>query len=96
MDEHIEDNVGELLPHVFLADATRLLISFFGEGLSAWGQLQDVLDFLEGSFRDGDDETKELIAVSFLENLPVDGELGSGIRELLGPELRAESEHLRR
>lgn len=58
--------------------------------------MQGVLDYLEEPLRDGGDEIQELIAVSFLENLPTEGEPGDRMRAALGPALAAESERVHR
>jgi len=92
--EHLVD-FGEVLPHVFFGDLTRYVISEFcrfGDDHTATDgpQLKGLLDELERAFAAGTDEVSELIAVSFLENLPRPGEEGAGVRDLLGPALRAE------
>jgi hypothetical protein len=89
--EHVTDNFGEILPHVFFADVTRYVVSLFlqpRDMLAPRRELQEILSFLEATFSKGDNELCELIAVSFLENLPQLGEPGSDIRQMLGPELK--------
>lgn len=90
--EHINDNFGKILPHVFFGDFARYVISLCFTAhtsgkLTELQQLQDILDFLEKSYESGDAEVQELIAVSFLEHLPRPGENGSEIREMVGPHL---------
>jgi hypothetical protein len=94
LKEHVDDNFGQILPHVFFGDLTRyvlmLLASSAGGGLQPRRELRDILDFLEESFFAGDKELQELISVSFLENLPRPDEEGSQIRSMLGSALSAE------
>ena len=91
LEEHIKDNLGEILPHVFFGDVARYTSSLFPAaprgGLLLRRELRDLLDYLEATYSSGDEELRELISVSFLENLPRPGELGAQIREMLGPNL---------
>lgn len=97
-DEHVSDNFGEVLPHLFFGDLTRYAVSRFLEvesgalpqGLEAEPELRQLLNDLEDAYADGDEEVQELISVSFLENLPRPGEEASGLRNWLGPELSAQ------
>lgn len=92
LEAHIKDNLGEMLPHVFLGDVTRyvlsLLLAVGAGGLPARRELRGILDYLEEAFDDGDEELQELISVSFLENLPRPGQTGAEIRKMVGPNLR--------
>lgn len=95
LKEHARDNSGEILPHVFFGDLTRYVLSLHtaaaGAGESgSRRELREILNLLEGAFSAGDPSLQELIAVSFLENLPDPGEDGSQIRSLLGKALSAE------
>lgn len=91
--EHVSDNFGELLPHVFVGDLTRYVVAEFvreeGGSASEYPTLRQILDELEEASARGD-EVSALIAVSFLENLPRRGESGAGILALLGPGLRSQ------
>lgn len=94
LDEHISDNFGEVLSHLFLGDLTRFLVSWFLDIEStserqptAELELRALLDDLEVSYRAGDEEVQELISVSFLENLPRPGEEAAELRDWLGPAL---------
>jgi hypothetical protein len=92
-DEHLDDNFGELLPHPFCGDLTRWIVNLYSgnSGIEdADKQLRAILDFLELSYLEGDDDIKELISVSILENMPSTGEDNVGIRDLLGPMLADE------
>lgn len=95
LKEHIADNMGQILPHVFFGDLTRYILALVaavssGAGLEPRCELRDILDFLEKSYAIGDLEIKELVCVSFLENLPRSGEAGSEVRSMLGAALSAE------
>jgi len=92
--EHVSDNFGEVLPHVFLGDITRYAVAEFIRGEKGVErpvsqELEALLTALEAGIAAGD-EIAELVCVSFLENLPRPGEPGGGIRDLLGPGLRSE------
>lgn len=87
LQEHVDDYDG-LLPHLFLADVVRFVSR--GAGVVVRGLVAAVLEDL---FRSGEEEDRELIAVSFLENLPSEAEEGGSIRQELGPLL---SDELRR
>jgi hypothetical protein len=79
--QHLEDNFGEVLPHVFLGDLTRHVVQEYrkahdGEanvGVEAGTPLENVLKAFEDIFAAGNTEISELIVVSFLENLPRPG-----------------------
>lgn len=92
LQDHVED-FGEVIPHVFFGDLTRYAVTAFIQG-DDMEQLKDLLAELERAFHAGNDEVANLIAVSFVENLPSPGEQGEDIRELLGPGLRAELENI--
>jgi hypothetical protein len=94
MDQHLADHP-ELLSHVLMADCGRFIASYFtGPGSIAGGvpsedELGQVLRVLETSMIEGDDETQNVIAVSFLEHLWMEPYY-SAVRAFLGPALRAE------
>lgn len=96
-DEHVSDNFGEVLPHLFFGDLTRYVVARFTEvegdpheDTQAENELRRLLNDLENAYVDGQEEIRELISVSFLENLPRPGEEASGVRTWLGPELSAQ------
>lgn len=95
-DEHLADNV-ELLPHVFMGDVTRFVVSLHKKLLMDPGSehgekiLSTTLELLERALREGDDDLQELIVVSFLENLEQSDEDYESLKRLLGKEL---SRHL--
>lgn len=86
LQEHIDD-YDALLPHVLMGDITRWIVQQFQNDHSD-PMLREVFDFLEEEFEDAQGSDRELISASFLENLPRNGQDGSGIREVLGPALR--------
>jgi hypothetical protein len=65
--DHLNDN-GELLPHVFLGDLTRYVLS---NGSSK----TRVVALLEESFQRLGPEVEDLISVSFVENLETENDL---------------------
>ena len=87
LDEHLDDNEGEILPHVLMADYERWAEEALRSGDPL---LTDFLNDLEAAYRTGGDEVEELISVSFLEHLPRPGLAGAELRELLGPSLLAQ------
>lgn len=86
LEEHLEDYDG-LLPHVFMGDVTRWIVKEFDAG-SGSPILREMLDFVEATFGSGHEHEQELIAVSFVENLPKSTEPSGRIRDLLGPRLQ--------
>ena len=95
LEEHMKD-FGEMLPHVFMGELTRYVLYIHkasgGVDSNTQDELRQILDRLEEGFAHGNDAVKELIGVSFLENLT--GEAGrETLRSLLGPTM---SEALRR
>jgi hypothetical protein len=88
LDEHLDDQFGEVLPYLFLADVSRYLVDLIESG-----RRQDalpVLDWLERRFRAGSEEEQTLIAAGFLEALPRPDEPGAAVRDALGPALSDE------
>ena len=84
LDERLHDFDGELLPHLFYADVMSWAQdqAFHGEGDSSTS-LRRLLDRLDADYRNGDNDLRGLIEVSFLWGLP------DAVRALLGPTLRA-------
>jgi len=89
--EHLDDNFGELLSHVFFGDVTRWAVDQHAVAkrgsVAADEALTRLLNFLERCYPVGDSEVQNLIAVSFLENLPNSREENREIRRRLGPNL---------
>ncbi len=97
LDQHVAD-CGELLPDVFMAElsvaATEWFLASRGARERAHPELDQLLQALESAFA-STPASRELIAGSFLENLPGPHEPGHEITALLGPELTAELRRLR-
>jgi len=94
LEEHLEDQDGEVLPHLLMADIERWAeVEIAKRGHEARDLVQGVLDFLEEAYATQGSEVEELIAVSFLEHLPRPGAPGSQLRAMVGPRL---AEQLRR
>ncbi len=92
LESHVKDNFGEVLPHVFLGDVTRHVIALVGApasevSLAVRREVKTILDTMEHGYATGSPEVRELIAASFLENLPAKEEPGSEIRGMVGPSL---------
>ena len=91
-EEHIKSNFGEVLPHVFFGGVTRYVLSLLlaenGRSLPPRRELRDVLGYLEEAYSGDNEKIRELISVSFLENLPRPGDTGAQIREMIGANLR--------
>jgi hypothetical protein len=80
----------EMLPHVFFGFLTEWLVNEYRadpqRGPDAvWRRL---LDRLEQGYRTGDPDVQDLLAASFVENLPYPDEPGGDIVEHLGPSLK--------
>ncbi|KRC90069.1 hypothetical protein ASE25_11300 [Terrabacter sp. Root85] len=64
--EHLADNDEELLLHLLMGDLQRMAVSAFDDGdLELTRRL---LDFVDQSFRDGDADVNNAVAVSFVEH----------------------------
>jgi hypothetical protein len=85
LEEHLEDNEGQVLPHLVMADIIRWLVGHYASQPQV---SHDVLAWLEKAFIRGPDEVQGLIAVSGVEVIPDPGKPGAELRELLGPRLR--------
>jgi hypothetical protein len=92
--EHLDNQDGEVLPHLLMADVARWAeAEIVKDDDAARASVREVLAFLEDAFATQGSEVTELIAVSFLEHLPRPGEPASQLRTLVGPRL---AEELRR
>lgn len=86
LQEHLDDNDGEVLPHLLMADIIRWLVA--QRTIDPMG-VRSIIDWLESAYSRGDDEIRDLIAVSGVEMIPDPGEPGAELRALLGPHLSA-------
>jgi len=83
---------GELLPHVLMGDITRVAADLHGRALAgdtvADQALDSLLAKLERGLDDDGGSVRELIVVSFLENLDLEGYAGDDFRRRLGSSLQ--------
>ncbi|MEI2279048.1 hypothetical protein OHC50_16415 [Paenarthrobacter ilicis] len=88
-EEHLEENYGELLPHLTIADICRWVVA---EQDSDPLRVLQLLSWLEVHFAGVGhvmDAVDNVIAVSFIEHLPLPSEPGAGVALLLGPKMKA-------
>jgi hypothetical protein len=83
--EHLEDNDGELLPHLVMADIVRWLVDHRETDPEV---CQSILEWLEREYTRGPEDVRGLITASGVEMIPDPGQPGSELRDLLGPELK--------
>jgi hypothetical protein len=91
--EHLDDQQGELLPHLLLADISRWFLKN-----PTGSEAQAFVHWLESEFARGHSDVQELVSVSFLEMLPQpweDTDPAHAVDDLLGPRLTGELERLR-
>jgi hypothetical protein len=62
--EHLEDNEGELLLHLLMADLRRLAVAWFEDG--ALEPLQRLLTVVDAGLAEGDEGVENAVAVSFI------------------------------
>ena len=90
-DEHVTDN-DFLLPHVFMGDVTRFAIAEAGKSRSC--AIETLLQHLENGLESGSNYVKELISLSFAENLLGETTALKVLKPLMGPNLKTEMETL--
>ena len=79
----------ELLPHVFFGDLTRYVVSLFAsDDPQLRAEMNAIVAYLDGAYSTRAYEVKNLIGVSFVENLPILDEPHADIREALPPNLK--------
>jgi hypothetical protein len=83
--KHLIDNNREIIAHPFMADIRR-----WAEGLVAEDRslLKTFLDYLGETYDSAHPSVKNLIEVSFVEQLPYPDEPHAAIRHLLPPNLK--------
>ncbi|MGR4862241.1 DUF7674 family protein [Caulobacter sp. LARHSG274] len=86
-EEHI-NFYGELLPHIFFAELTSVIIDLVDGEISGTEDVEMLMDNLEKELSFDDEESRNVIALSFIENLQGQGYL-KGMKKLMGPRLRA-------
>lgn len=89
LQEHLDDFDDGLLPHVLMGDVTRWVVVRFHQDPND-STLRQILSFIETAFERANHDDRELVAVSFLENLPRVGQKDADIRTILGPALQNE------
>jgi len=82
--EHLSDNEGEVLPHVFMAQVERWAEQLVSERLPL---VERLLEELERGYERGGEPVRNLIDVSFVENLPYPKQPHAELRALLPPRL---------
>jgi len=92
--EHLQDQEGQVLPHLYMADVERWAEGEAVRSMAAPGsEIRQLLDFLEAEFAcHSNTEIGEVISASFLEHLPRPGEPGAVLRSLVGPTCAARLE----
>ena len=91
--EHIHDN-NEILPHMFFGDVTRYVVQQVHSG--AMGPSKPVgriLEVLEHCMASGDEQVKELVSVSFIENLVEHDDVLARLKGMMGASLEKELEN---
>jgi len=84
--QHLEDN-GKLLPHVFMGDVTRFIISEVESGVGSQ-DVNNLLNYFEDALATGDKDIENLISVSFVENLIGEEKTINFIKPQSGPRLK--------
>lgn len=85
LQQHVDEWDG-LLSHLFMADLSRWAVERYLADPDD-KDLACLLEQLEAAYAAGREDDTEIIAVSFLENLPSRDEEASGLRDVLGPAL---------
>jgi hypothetical protein len=83
LDEHLEDQDGELLPYLLMADVARWAQATYP---SDPGTVGEVVDWLEAEYARADAAEKDLIGLGFVEAIPF-RPAGAPLLARLGPEL---------
>ena len=89
-EEHLSDQGGTLLPHVFMADVERWAESVVDASPAI---VEALLDELAVGWLRGGDAVANLIEVSFVENLPYPDEPAVELRSMLPASLAALLRH---
>lgn len=85
LDEHLEENGGNVLPHLAMAESIRWLVTHRESSPHA---CRSVLHWPASAFERGPDDVRGVIAVSGVPMIPDSGRPGSELRDLLSPVLR--------
>lgn len=84
LEEHLEDNEGEVLPHLVMSDVIRWLVA---HRKTDQALVEEIFSWISRAYTDGDDQIQNVIALSGVEMIPDPGQPGSELRNLLSPEL---------
>jgi len=84
LEEHLDDNSGEVLPHLVMADIVRWLAAHVD---SQPDICRSILDWLGCEYERGPEDVRGMIVVSGVEMIPDPGQPGSALRGMLGPAL---------
>lgn len=84
LQEHLEDNEGEILPHLLMADITRNV----SQRIDHWDFCKSFMSWLEQAWNNGTEYERDVIGASAVEMIPDPGQPGSELRTLLGKSLR--------
>jgi hypothetical protein len=90
--EHLKAD-DELLPHVWMGDFSRHLLALdehVRAGVADEATLVALLAYLDQQMGTGPEEVRELISVSFVENVAVEAAADPALRARFGPSLAAE------
>ena len=88
LDEHLDDNFAKLLPHVFMGDVARWFVKE-GNSHNASPWVARLVELLDRALVAGSADVRELVQVSFVENLPTTSP-GSPALTRLTPALKAD------
>ena len=88
LDEHLAAN-DTLLPHVMMADLARFAVAGVADIRKRTNVLR-LLNHLEQGLSIGDEEIRDLILASFVENLVGEATALRLLKPLMGPNLRRE------
>jgi hypothetical protein len=92
--EHLNDQDGELLPHVLMGDFTRGILALHRDAIAgvpgAEQALSRALALLDEGMGSGDEPVENLVSLSFLENLERDDPAYPDLKRRFGPALMRE------
>jgi hypothetical protein len=90
LEEHLQDNAGEVIPHVLMGEYERWAESLAHDRHL---DLERLFRMLEQAYESGDEDVRNLIEVSFVEQLPYPDEANAAIRDFVGPALGSLLQH---
>lgn len=92
LDEHIRDQHGEILSHIFFWAVVNYVLSLIRlNSHSSLNEAREIVKFMEDHYLEGDEnyEVRNLIHVSFLEDIQHEGDVTQKLVAMLGPKLTA-------